>query len=55
MRPSGRKAGKGGENVVGGLLVSIGREDGGGGDGRGEVKTMGWVVVRIKPRATGLR
>jgi hypothetical protein len=50
-RPSGRKvAGR----IVGGVGVSIGREDGAGGY-KGEVRTGGWVIVRFIPRATGLR
>ena len=50
-RPSGRKAA---DRVVGGVGISIGREDGAGGI-KGEVKTGGWVIVRFIPRATGLR
>jgi hypothetical protein len=50
-RPSG---GKVVGRVVGGVGVSIGREDGAGGV-KGEVRTSGWVIVRFIPRATGLR
>lgn len=50
-RPSGKRVA---ERVIGGVRISIGREDGAGGV-KGEVKTGGWVIVRFMPRATGMR
>lgn len=50
---------RGGDRVVGGVKVSIGREDGFGGvagSGSGkEVMTTGWVVVRFIERPRGVR
>lgn len=37
---------------VGGVSVKVGREDERGGK---EVATTGWVIVRFKPRPTGIR
>lgn len=45
------------DRKLGGVKVSVGREDSLSGDGWSshEVKTSGWIVVRFIPRATGLR
>jgi hypothetical protein len=43
---------RGGDKVVGGVGVRVGREDARGGK---EVSTTGWVIVRFTPRPTGVR